>query len=134
MVQATAVPDVLPSALATTLVTPKLKMNALARYKFTVGDFDSFVQGALIHQGSKTFSLEAGDNAIVGDIPSFTSFDLSAGTGKGNWRLEAYIENVFDKRGITGRVSECGTDYCHANTRAYAIKPMNFGVKFGQKF
>jgi outer membrane receptor protein involved in Fe transport len=88
----------------------------------------------VVHQGSKTYSLEAGDNDIIGDLPAFTSFDLSAGTGKGNWRLEAYIENVFDKRGIIGRISECGQDSCRANARAYGIKPLNFGIKFGQKF
>ena len=115
-------------------VTPKLKAAATARYRFDVGQYDSFVQGSLVHQGSKTYSLQSRFNDIVGDIPSFTSFDLSAGTGMGNWRLEAYIENVFDKRGIIGRVSECGAAACVANTRAYGIKPMNFGVKFGQKF
>lgn len=115
-------------------VTPKVKVAGTARYRFNVGDLDSFVQGSVIHQGSKTYSLEAGDNDIIGDIPAFTSFDLSAGTGRGNWHLEAYIENVTDERGIIGRVSQCGQDACRANARAYGIKPLNFGIKFGQKF
>jgi iron complex outermembrane receptor protein len=115
-------------------VTPKFKGALTARYKFNVGDYASFLQGSVIHQGAKAYSLQENDNAIVGEIPSFTSFDFVAGTGKGNWTLEAFIENMFDKRGIIGRVSECGVDPCVANTRAYAIKPMNFGVRFGQKF
>lgn len=115
-------------------VTPKLKANATARYKFAIGEYSSFVQGSVVHQGAKTYNLQASDNALVGELPSFTSFDLSAGTGMGNWHMEAYIENVFDKRGIIGRVSECGVDFCASNARAYATKPMNFGIKFGQKF
>jgi hypothetical protein len=52
-----------------------------------------------------------------------------------NWHLEAYIENVFDKRGELGRVTQCtSADACYADYRVYPIKPMNFGVKFGQKF
>ena len=115
-------------------VTPKTKVNATARYKFNVGIYDSFVQGSVIHQSSTTFSLTENDNALVGDSPAFTTFDVSAGTALNNWTVEAYIENVFDKRGELGRVSQCGAAYCFANPRIYPIKPMNFGIKFGQKF
>jgi hypothetical protein len=54
-----------------------------------------------------------------------------------NWHVEAYIENAFDKEGQLGRITQCGgfaNGYCYANSRIYPIKPMNFGVKFGQKF
>ncbi len=115
-------------------VTPKFKANATARYKFEVGDYHSFVQGSVVHQGSTTYSLEANSNAIVGDTPAFTTVDFSIGTGHQNWSLEAYVENVLDKRGELGRVSECSATYCYANTRVYPIKPINFGIKFGQKF
>ena len=54
----------------------------------------------------------------------------------GNWHLEAYIENAFDKRGVLGRNSECAdpSGYCWSNTKIYPIRPMLFGIKFGQKF
>ena len=51
-----------------------------------------------------------------------------------NWTLEAYIENAFDKRGQLGRINQCANLYCYSNYRVYPIKPMNFGIKFGQKF
>jgi len=72
----------------------------------------------------------------VGNTPSFTTVDLSAGTGMNNWRVEAYIENAFDRRGELGRNSECndGTGYCVSNAHVYPIRPMQFGIKFGQKF
>jgi len=115
---------------------PKIKGNATARYHFNVGDYDSFVQGVALYQGSSTYSLQAAANAFIGDTPSFTSFDLSAGTGKKNWTLEAYIQNVTDERGELGRVSECAdpNGYCYSNYKVIPIKPMNFGIKYGVKF
>ena len=116
-------------------VTPKLKINGTARYKFDVGDYQSFVQGVVIHQSSSTSNLITYQNNLTGNLPHFTTFDLSAGTGMHNWHLEAYIENVFDKRGELARVTQCtSADICYADYRVYPIKPMNFGVKFGQKF
>jgi outer membrane receptor protein involved in Fe transport len=116
-------------------VTPHLKINGTARYAFDVGDYKSFVQGVVIHQSSSTSALQTEYNNLTGNLPHFTTFDLSAGTGMKNWHLEAYIENVFDKRGELARVTECtSAAVCFSDYRVYAIKPMNFGVKFGQKF
>jgi outer membrane receptor protein involved in Fe transport len=115
---------------------PKVKGNATARYHFNVGDFDSFIQAVALYQGSTTYSLQAIANSFVGDTPSFTSFDLSAGTGKKNWTLEAYIQNLTDERGELSRVSECAdpNGYCWSNFKVIPIKPMNFGIKYGMKF
>ena len=115
-------------------VTPKFKASGTARYKFNAGDYGSFVQGSVLYHGSSTFSLEAHPNELVGPIPAYTSFDFSIGTAHQGWSLEAYIENAFDERGQLGRVSQCGADYCYQNARIYPTKPMNFGIKFGQKF
>jgi iron complex outermembrane receptor protein len=116
-------------------VTPKVKANGTARYGFNVGDYKSFVQGSVIHQSSTTFSLET-NRFLAGDTPAFTTFDFSAGTGKDNWHLEAYVENAFDKRGELGRLAECNDQlgYCASNAKVYPIRPMQFGIKFGQKF
>jgi iron complex outermembrane receptor protein len=79
--------------------------------------------------------LQTVQNNLTGNLPHFTTFDLSAGTGMKNWHLEAYIQNVFDKRGELARVTECtSAAVCYSDYRVYAIKPMNFGIKFGQKF
>jgi iron complex outermembrane recepter protein len=116
-------------------VTPKVKANGTARYAFNVGDFKTFVQGSVIHQSSTTYSLET-SRYLVGDTPAFTTFDFSAGAAKDNWHVEAYVENAFDKRGQLGRLSECGDSlgYCYANAKVYPIRPMQFGIKFGQQF
>jgi outer membrane receptor protein involved in Fe transport len=116
-------------------VTPKVKVNGTARYGFNVGEYKSFAQVSLVHQSSTTYGLES-TSLLVGNTPSFTTVDLSAGTGMNNWHVEAYIENAFDKRGELGRNSECNdaTSYCVSNAHVYPIRPMQFGLKFGQKF
>lgn len=115
--------------------TPKVKTNGTARYTFNMGEYKSFVQGSVAHQSSTTYSLES-TSTYAGNTPSFTTFDFSAGTGLNNWHLEAFVENAFDKRGELGKNSECndGVHYCLLNAHIYPIKPMEFGVKFGQKF
>jgi outer membrane receptor protein involved in Fe transport len=117
-------------------VTPKVKVNGTARYTFSMGQYKSYLQMGVSHQSSTSFSLEA-TRIYAGDTAPFTVFDLSAGTGLNNWHLEAFIENVFDKRGELGKNSECNdlvAHYCLINAHVYPIKPMQFGVKFGQKF
>jgi iron complex outermembrane recepter protein len=118
-------------------ITPKVKVNGTARYRFNVMDYDSFVQGSVVHQSSTTYSLEAFPNQLVGNTPGYTTFDVSAGTGMHNWHVEAYIENLFDKRASVARISECADTpygYCWSNAKEFVVNPMNFGVKFGQKF
>jgi outer membrane receptor protein involved in Fe transport len=116
--------------------TPKVKGNGTARYAFDVGDYKSYVQGSVNHQSSTTYSLES-TRFYAPNTPSFTTFDLAAGTGLNNWHVEAFVENLFDKRGELGRNSECNDllyHYCLINSHVYPVKPMEFGVKFGQKF
>jgi iron complex outermembrane recepter protein len=115
-------------------VTPKIKANATARYKFNVGDYESFVQGTVIHQGVSTSQLDQILNGYMGDLPQFTTVDFAAGTGMHNWHVEAYIENAFDAHGQLGRSNECASANCFTEYHVYPIKPMIFGVKFGQKF
>ena len=94
-------------------VTPKLKGNATARYKFNVADYESFVQGTVIHQGSSTSELQQTfPYNLQPNLPKFTTFDFSTGTGKNNWHLEGYIENLFDKQGQLGAIAQCAQAYC----------------------
>jgi iron complex outermembrane recepter protein len=135
--QSTCTPDFVDAPAGTQLPgTPKLKATGTARYSFDVGNYKSYVQGSVEHQSSTTYSLES-TRFYAGDTPPFTTFDVSAGTGKDNWHLEAYIVNLFDERGEIGKNSECNDllyHYCLLNAHVYPTKPMQFGIKFGQKF
>jgi iron complex outermembrane recepter protein len=134
--QSTCTGDEIDSPAGTQLpVTPKIKVNGTARYGFNIGEYRSFGQVSLAGQSSTTYSLE-NTAALVGNSPTFTTVDFSAGTALNNWHLEAYIENAFDRRGELGRNSECAdkANYCSLNAHVYPTKPRQFGLKFGQKF
>jgi outer membrane receptor protein involved in Fe transport len=113
---------------------PQVKANATARYRFNVNGYESFVQLAGVYQGSTTFSLEAPKNKRVGDTPAYESFDFSIGMAKDRWTLEAYVVNLTDKRGELARTTECAAGTCLDNYRIVPITPLNFGIKFGQRF
>jgi iron complex outermembrane recepter protein len=115
---------------------PRNKANATARYQFEMGGFNSFVQGSWVYQSGTTFSLED-TRSFAGTTAAFSVFNLSAGIGQNRWNLEAYIENVADKRGELGKNSECNDTafhYCLINAHVYPTAPMSFGLKFGQRF
>jgi outer membrane receptor protein involved in Fe transport len=114
---------------------PKNKANATARYQFEMGGFNSFVQGSFAYQSGVTYSLED-TRLIVPETAAFGTFNLSAGIGQNSWTLQAYINNVFDKRGELGRNSECNDfgHYCLNNTHVLPTAPMQFGLQFGQRF
>jgi outer membrane receptor protein involved in Fe transport len=115
-------------------ITPDFKGNLQARYSFAFRDFKNFVQAVVSHQTSSTPTIQGDVNAVLGTLPGFTTADFSVGTGRDNWKLEAYINNAFSSYGELARLTECGTLNCEQDYRSYLIKPMNFGIKFGQKF
>jgi outer membrane receptor protein involved in Fe transport len=114
---------------------PRNKANATARYQFEMGRFNSFVQGSVVYQSGVTYSLE-NTRLVVPETEAFGTFNLSAGIGENSWTLQAYIDNLADKRGVLGRNSECADQYhyCAMNTHALPTAPMQFGLQFGQKF
>jgi iron complex outermembrane recepter protein len=114
---------------------PLNKANGIARYQFEMGRYNSFVQGTVVYQSGTTYSLENTRN-FAGETPAFGTFNLSAGIAQNSWTLEAYINNVFDERGQLGKNSECNDSlhYCLTNAHVYPVAPMQFGLKFGQRF
>ena len=117
-------------------VTPKEKGNFTARYNFKAADFDSFVQGSVFHQSSTRNDLQEPIALAMGDSPAFTTFDFSAGFGRNNWQLQAFIQNAFDERGEINRFAQCNDflGYCVSHPRVYPVKPQYFGIKFEQHF
>ena len=115
-------------------VQPKFKINGTARYDFNVGDYKSFLQAGVNHQSGTLSYLTTVGEAAIGPTKGFTTFDFSAGTGRGNWTVSAFIQNAFDKRGILSKNSVCTPGLCGQYARLYPTKPQFFGLRFGQKF
>ena len=115
-------------------VQPKFKGSLTARYEFPISSYDAFVQSSLSYQGGTRTFLTDADFAAVGATRGFSTFDFSAGTSFGDWTVEAFIQNAFDKRGQLGLNTACSTTICGPYSRAYTTKPQLFGLKLGTKF
>jgi len=115
-------------------ITPKLKLNGTARYKFEVGHYDGYVQGGVNFQSSTTSQLRTDWEVLVGPTPSFTTFDLSGGLSVDRYSVTAYLNNMFDRRGILSKNSFCVPNICGPYERLYPTRPQEFGLKVGYKF
>lgn len=132
-------------------ITADFKGSLSARYTFDWAGYEPFIQGALVHEGSRTTDLRTFENGILGTMPSQTVFDLSAGIRKNNWTLNLYVKNLFDKRTEFGRYTLCATAVCgngdpgsnaypappeYANGQVYTVagQPRTIGIRFSQEF
>ncbi len=124
--------------------TSRFKGNALARYDFPLsGSLDGHVQGAVVREGRRNGDLRPAIRGIVGDFPSYTTVDLSAGVKTERWSLELYATNLFDVNGQTSRSVQCGETVCGDPDGVtasggifytYIIRPRTIGLKLGTKF
>jgi len=116
-------------------IQPKFKINATARYDFTLGNYGSFVQASVNHQSNSLSALTTLDKAALGPkLDGFTTFDFSLGTRRDNWTFSLFIQNAFDERGILSYNTACAVSFCAPYKRSYPIKPQLFGVRVGQRF
>ncbi len=115
-------------------IMPRFKANATARYEFPLGSATAFLQGSVQHQdGTRSFLPDA-DFAAVGATKPFTTFDFSLGAHWDRFRIEAFVQNAFDNRGILSLNTVCATQICGQYARAYPVKPQMFGIKAGYDF
>ncbi len=124
--------------------TPRFKANAIARYEFEVAaETTAHLQGAFIYEGQRNGDLRVDIRDLVGDFPSYTQVDLSAGVVRGPWSLELYATNLFDEDAMTSRGVQCPETTCgdpDGETASggifynYTIRPRTVGLKIGRKF
>ena len=124
--------------------TAKFKGNAVARYEFPVGAFDGHVQFAVNHIGSRRNDLRPAQNAIKGNLPAYTTADISVGIKDDVWKIDLFATNLFDTNGIVGTGVQCletvcGTGVTPATPTGGAfydtvIRPRLIGVKFSRDF
>ncbi len=115
-------------------VMPEFKGNLTARYAFPIATFDSYVQGAVVYVGERRSDLRDAENSIVGDMGSYTTVDLAAGLGSGNWKVELYVANVADERGELFKFAQCAEAVCGEQTYVVTTMPRTFGLRFNQDF
>ncbi len=104
------------------------------RYEFPVATFDSYVQGAVVYSDERRTDLRDLENAIIGNMPSYTVADISAGFGKDGWRLELFVANVFDELAQVSRFAQCAETVCGEEVYVVPQRPRTIGLKFSQEF
>jgi iron complex outermembrane recepter protein len=115
-------------------INPRVKLNGNAKYNFTVDKYDAYVQGGFNFQGATTQQLRTDFEAFVGPTAAFMTFDLSGGVSMDRYSVTAYLNNVFDRRGILTKNSSCVPNDCGIYDRLYPTKPQQFGLKVGYRF
>ncbi len=71
---------------------------------------------------------------VLGQLPSYTVADFAAGFGKDDWRLELFVQNVFDERAQVGRFAQCLEEVCGQEIYVVPQRPRTIGLKFSQEF
>jgi len=121
-------------------VTPEWKGNVVARYQFTLGTFDSFVQGSAVYNGEAWSDLRDADRAVLGKQSSYTIADFSAGIGRERWGIELFVNNAFDERADLFTTTQCsilgpdGQPLCGLRPYSYVAQPRTIGVRYSHKF
>ena len=67
-------------------------------------------------------------------LPSYTVADMAAGFGKNGWRLELFVQNVFDELAEVGRFAQCLEEVCGEQIYVVPQRPRTIGLKFSQEF
>jgi outer membrane receptor protein involved in Fe transport len=127
--------DLLAPAGSRLPVTPHLKADLTARQEFQLMNWDSYWQIAMVHQGSAPQDMRTVESAIIGELPAYTSFDLSAGIQFPLFNLDFFIRNATDERGELYRYTECQVANC--GTQHYyivPIQPRTFAVRLSHEF
>jgi outer membrane receptor protein involved in Fe transport len=125
-------------------VTAEFKGNLNARYTFDWNGYEPFIQGSVVYEGRRTSDLRIVEREILGDMPSYTMFDLSAGIRKDSWTLNLYVKNLFDERAEFNRFTMCAITVCGASglvpeypdgqVYTVAAQPRTIGLRFSQEF
>jgi outer membrane receptor protein involved in Fe transport len=114
-------------------VTPKFKASATARYTWPMWSGDVHVQGSLTYQGSAPSDLDPSQGAALGKIRASTLVDLFFGYDWGNYSVELFGANIFDKRNDISRFFVCASPPCD-QTKIVPGRPRTIGIRAGMKF
>jgi outer membrane receptor protein involved in Fe transport len=111
-------------------VTAETKYNIIARYNFSMGSLDSYVQGVYVYLSDRDVDLDQFSNAILGVLPSMSTLDISAGIGKDSWALDLFISNATGEDAPLWHSSQCTAETCGGQVYAARVRPTSVGLRF----
>ena len=125
-------------------LTARWKMNSRLRYEWPVANaMRAHVQGAVTYEGGRRRDLRDFENALYGNLKSYTLVDASAGVLRDPWSAELYVKNLFDVRGQLSKGIQCLESTCGDPDGVTAIggkiytvvtRPRTIGLRVGYKF
>lgn len=130
----TGKPGVLAPAGQQLPVTPPVKLNAIARYTFPLGEYKGHLQGALVYSESSWADLRTNERNTIGKQGAYELVDFTTGIENDRLTFEIYVKNAFNGRGDIYRYPECPAQVCGAQTYRVVYTPRTIGVRLGQKF
>jgi iron complex outermembrane receptor protein len=115
-------------------VTAEFKGNVVARYHFTMGSLDSYVQGAVVHEGKRGSDLDQGANAILGDLPAYTTLDLAAGFRRDTWSVDLFVANATGADEPLYFSAQCIAETCGSQPYGVRIRPRTYSLRLTKDF
>lgn len=115
-------------------VAPDVKFDFTARYEFPLGSWQAFVQGGASYVGDRSVDIRQTEAALIGELDSYWTADIAAGVERDGWRFSAFVDNIFDERGVTGRYTECAITTCFGEPYDVVIRPLTAGVRIGRRY
>lgn len=115
-------------------VTAEIKYNIVARYHFEMGGLDSYLQGALVHEGERDSDLDQTAQEILGTLPSYTTLDLSAGFRKDDWGVDLFISNITNEDAPLYYTAQCTAETCGVQKYGIRIRPMTISARLTKDF
>ncbi|NIS91244.1 MAG: TonB-dependent receptor [Woeseiaceae bacterium] len=115
-------------------VTADFKGNLVARYHMDIGSFDSYIQGAFVHEGKRSSDMDQSANAIIGDLPAYTTLDLAAGFGKDNWKVDVFVSNATGADEPLYYSAQCIAETCGAQIYGVRIRPRTIAARLTMDF
>jgi len=115
-------------------VTPKFKINGVARYTMTeIQGWEPNWQLTGMYQSQTAPVLRVDQAAVVGMQPAYALFDGSFGIAKANTNIELVVSNLADRRAQLSRFVQANPSIV---AQAYFIpaQPRTIAIRFGQKF
>ncbi len=115
-------------------VTPDVKGDLTARYEFNLMGSDAYWQIGMVHQSGASQDLRTIEGAIIGELPAYTSFDLSAGFETEWFNLDFFVRNATDERGELYRYTECQIAVCGGTYYVAPIVPRTFAIRLSHQY
>jgi iron complex outermembrane receptor protein len=120
--------------------TPRLKANLIARYTFSLADWNAYGQAAYVYQDASTPLLfpsfyQPGQNGQqhLSELPPYSLVNLATGAERNGISVEVRVENVVDNRGQLTQFANCTPTTCN-QPYIIPVQPRTYWLKFGQKF